>query len=135
MRRLQAVPIALMLTANVVSADPLQEVTIGVPVSSIVEAEAWYLNFLGAEAEVLKPVPGVVEYKIAPGVWYQIFETESHQPSGTVVRFLVDDMATAQAEWTARGIDTGEAIQIPDVVTYSEFTDPDGNALGLYDLP
>jgi len=89
----------------------------------------------GTEVELLRPFPGVVKFKVAPGVWYQIFEIEDHQPSGAVVRFLVDDIAASQSKWADAGIDTGEAIQIANVVTYSEFTDPDGNALGLYDLP
>lgn len=72
----------------------------------------------------LRPVSGI-----------RFFEIEDHQPSGAVIRFLVDDIAASQAEWADAGIDTGEAIQIPNVVTYSEFTDPNGNALGLYDLP
>lgn len=89
----------------------------------------------GTEVEVLRPFPGVVEFKVAPGVWYQIFETEDHQPAGAVVRFLVDDIAATQAMWADAGIDTGDAIQIPSVVTYSKFSDPDGNAFGLYELP
>lgn len=135
MRGLHTISAALLLTAGFASADPFQEATVGVPVSSIVDAEAWYLDLFGADVELLKPFPGVVEFKVAPGVWYQIFEIDDHEPSGTVVRFLVDDIAAAQANWADAGIDTGEAIQIPNVVTYSEFTDPDGNALGLYDLP
>ncbi|ATG42706.1 Glyoxalase-like domain protein [Phaeobacter piscinae] len=135
MRRVCTAPVALLLAAGIASADPFKEITVGVPVTSITDAEAWYLTLFGPEVEVLKPVPGVVEFKVAPDTWYQIFETENPQPSGAVVRFLVEDMAASQAKWADAGIDTGAAIQIPDVVTYSEFTDPDGNALGLYDLP
>jgi predicted enzyme related to lactoylglutathione lyase len=51
------------------------------------------------------------------------------------LRFLVDDIAAAQATLTSVGINSGEAIEVPGLVTFSEFTDPDGNALGLYDLP
>ncbi|AUQ98261.1 VOC family protein [Phaeobacter inhibens] len=135
MRRLCTASIALLFSAGVTSAEPFREITVGVPVASITDAEEWYLALFGAKVEVLRPVPGVVEFKVTPETWYQIFETDDPQPSGAVVRFLVDDMAASQAKWADAGIDTGEAIQIPDVVTYSEFTDPDGNALGLYDLP
>ena len=78
---------------------------------------------------------GVVEFKAAPGVWYQIFEAEEQQASETIVRFLVDDIEETQRAGTEVGINMGEAIAIPEVVTFSEFPDPDGNALGLYDLP
>jgi len=135
MRILSSVSMAFLAMTNFVSAEPFQEVTVGVPVASIVDAEAWYLNLLGSDVEVLKPFPGVVEFKVAPGVWLQIFETDGQQTSGAIVRFLVDDIEATQIQRADVGINTGEAIEIPNVVVFSEFTDPDGNALGLYDLP
>lgn len=135
MRLLARASAACLLSTSMAAAEPFQEVTIGVPVSSISDAEAWYLNLLGTDVEVLRPFPGVVEFKVAPGVWFQIFEADDQQPSGVVVRFLVDDMDTTQRESAQAGVATGEAVEIPGVVTYSEFVDPDGNALGLYDLP
>lgn len=135
LRTLLKASIAVLAMAGSVSAEPFQEVTVGVPVVSIAEAEAWYSSFLGPDTEVIRPVPGVVEFKVAPGVWLQLFETDGQQPAGAVVRFLVDDMAVTQSTHADLGIETGEAIEIPDVVTFSEFTDPFGNALGLYDLP
>ncbi|WP_245989924.1 VOC family protein [Litoreibacter meonggei] len=126
---------ALLASTSFASAEPFGEVTVGVPVSSIAEAETWYLNFLGAETEIMRPFPGVVEFKVAPDTWVQLFEVENQQPSGAIIRFLVEDMADAQRERAELGINTGDAIDIPGVVTYSEFADPFGNALGLYDLP
>lgn len=135
MRGLYTTSTALLFTAGFAFAEPFEEVVVGVSVSPIIDAGAWYLSLLGPGGEVIKPYPGVVEFRVAPGVWYQIFESEDHQPSGAVVRFLVDDIASSQTRWADAGIDTPEAIQVPNVVTYSEFTDPDGNALGLYELP
>jgi len=132
---LTKISVALVATTSFASAEPFREITVGVPVSSIAEAETWYLNFLGADTEVMRPVPGVVEFKVGPDTWVQLFETESQQPSGAIIRFLVDDMGAAQSARSDRGIVTGEPIEIPGVVTYSEFADPFGNALGLYDLP
>lgn len=127
--------VALLVITGFASAEPFREITVGVPVSSIAEAETWYLDFFGAETEVIRPAPKIVEFKAAPGTWVQLYEIESQQPSGTIIRFLVDDMGTAQSARAERGINTGEAIEVPGVVTYSEFADPFGNALGLYDLP
>lgn len=123
------------LFGSIAMAEPFQEVTVGVPVASIAEAEAWYLKLLGDEVEILRPGPGVVEFKAAPGVWLQIFEPEAGQPTASVVRFKIDDFPTFQKQSSGNGIDTGEATAVPDIVTFSEFTDPDGNALGLYSLP
>jgi len=68
MRGLNTASMALLLTAGFASAEPFQEVTVGVPVSSIVDAEAWYIRLLGADVEVIRPVPGVVEFKVSSGV-------------------------------------------------------------------
>lgn len=135
MRMMFKATVVFLAMANVAAAEPFKEITVGIPVSSLTEAEAWYINFLGADTEMISPAPGIVEFKATDGVWLQIFETEDQQSSGAIVRFLVDDMTAAQTERAAVGIDTGEAIEIPDVVTFSEFTDPFGNALGFYSLP
>ena len=123
------------LTGFASASEPFTEVTVGVPVASISEAEAWYKSFLGPDTEMFSPVPGIVEFKVAPGVWLQIFEPEEGQAAGSVVRFKVANMADAQASRAAAEIDTGQAIEVPGVVTFSEFADPDGNGLGFYQLP
>lgn len=135
MRRLRNASIALLAMTGIAGAAPFQEITVGVPVPSLTEAVAWYTNFFGPDTKVVRPVPGVVEFKVAPNVWIQLFETPDQQPSGAIIRFLVDDMAVAQRARAEVDINTGEAINIPDTVTFSEFADPFGNALGLYDLP
>jgi predicted enzyme related to lactoylglutathione lyase len=135
MRVLAMAAVAGMFMAGTASCEPFQEVVVGVPVASIGDAEAWYHSLFGPDVEIIRPVPGVVEFRVAPGVWYQIFETEGQRESGTIVRFKVDDIYTTQRNGAELGINMGEAIEVPNVVTYSEFADPDGNALGLYDLP
>lgn len=135
MRRLLNASVALFAMTAATAAAPFQEITVGIPVPSLTQAVTWYTNFLGPDTEVIKPFPGVVEFKVGPDVWIQLFESDNQQPSGAIIRFLVDDMASAQRARAKVGIDTGEAITIPDTVTYTEFADPFGNALGLYDLP
>lgn len=125
---------AFLLISGAAWAEPFQEVTVGVPVPNLAEAEAWYANLLGPDVEFVRPVPGVTEYKVAPGVWLQLYEAQD-QAAKSVVRFMVDDIAAVQQAHAAVGIASGEAIEVPGVVTFSEFTDPFGNGLGLYDLP
>jgi predicted enzyme related to lactoylglutathione lyase len=117
------------------SAEPFHEVTISVPVTNMAEAEAWYAKFLGSKTEVLHPVPGVTEFKVSPGVWLQLFEAKDQATTKPILRFMVDNIATSQKVYTNSQINSGTAIEVPGIVTYSEFTDPFGNALGLYDLP
>jgi len=135
MHRLMVVVTASALLTCTARAEPFSEITIGVPVTSIEDAEAWYTKFFGPDVEILRPLPGVVEFEAAPGVWYQIFETEEQQASETIVRFSVDDIEETQRAGAQADINMGEAIAIPDVITFSEFSDPNGNALGLYELP
>ena len=126
--------ISLLLTVPV-SADTFKEVTIGLPVSSLNEAERWYSQFIGAEVEMIRPAEGIAEFKIAPGVWLQLFVVDHKESANSVIRFSVDDFVSAQQIRSVVGIKTGEAITIPDVVTFSEFNDPFGNALGFYSVP
>lgn len=133
-RLITAATVSVMLACTA-GAEPFSEITVGVPVTSIEDAEAWYIKLFGPDVEILRPVPGVVEFKAAPGVWYQIFEADAQDPSETIVRFAVDNIVETQRAGAEAGINTGEAMAIPDVITFSEFSDPDGNALGLYELP
>ncbi|MBL1420538.1 MAG: VOC family protein [Alphaproteobacteria bacterium] len=135
MKMLCKVFVVFLAIISVATAEPFKEITIAIPVSSLNQAEQWYTNFLGADTEMIKPTPDIIEFKAARGVWLQLYETNNQQSSGAIIRFLVKDMKVAQAARARVGINTGEAIEIPNVVTYSEFTDPFGNAIGFYDLP
>ncbi|MGJ8629155.1 MAG: VOC family protein [Sulfitobacter sp.] len=135
MRKLAIAFFVSALIGGSATAEPFKEVTVGVPVTSIADAEAWYLNLFGKDVEILRPDAGVVEFKVSPDVWFQIFETDVKKETDSVIRFKVDNVEVFQQEAAKTGIDTGEAIAVPEIVTFSEFSDPDGNALGLYSLP
>ncbi|MEQ1900081.1 MAG: VOC family protein [Devosia sp.] len=135
MRRIAWVSAIFLGLAGAATAEPFEEVTIGLPVPALSEAEAWYASFLGPDVEFIHPVPGIVEFKIAPGVWLQLFETADQEAASSVVRFSVTDFEAAQSARAGVGIETGEAVIVPDAVTFSEFSDPYGNALGLYSVP
>lgn len=121
--------------AGAALAEPFQEVTVGVPVANLAEAEAWYAKLLGPDTEVVRPYPGITEFKVAPGVWLQLFEPEGDAVSKPILRFLVEDIAATQATHASVAINSGKVIEVPGLVTYSEFYDLDGNPLGLYELP
>jgi hypothetical protein len=83
----------------------------------------------------LRPVPEVTEFKVAPGVWLQLFEAKDQAASKPILRFLVDNISASQEIHADAQINSGKAVEVPGMVTYSEFADPFGNALGVYDLP
>lgn len=71
--------------AGAALAEPFQEVTVGVPVANLAEAEAWYAKLLGPDTEVVRPYPGITEFKVAPGVWFQLFEPEGEAVSKPIL--------------------------------------------------
>ena len=135
MRKIAFAVAAVLSVSGFARAEPFNEVTIGVPVPSLPEAQAWYAKLLGPDVETAHPVPGIVEFKVAPGVWLQLFEKTGTGAENSIVRVSVNDFAAAQMARKEAGIDTGKAETIPGVVTYSEFRDPYGNPLGLYSVP
>lgn len=129
------ISVAFFAMTSVAIAEPYKEVTIGLPVPSLEKAIVWYLSLLGPDVEMISPAPSVVEFKIAPSVWLQLFEVDNQEQSDAVIRFSVDDFEATQQALMAVEINSGDAVIIPDIVTFSEFTDPFGNALGLYSVP
>lgn len=55
MRSMCSLSMAFLAITGFASAEPFQEITVGVPVASIAKAKAWYLNLLGCDIEVTKP--------------------------------------------------------------------------------
>ena len=49
------------------------EVTVGVPVPDLDAAVAWYAKLLGRDLERLDPIEGMVELRVASGMWLQLF--------------------------------------------------------------
>lgn len=135
MRRFLFALFAFFYITNGAFAGGFGEATIGIAVPSVAEAEQWYTKLIGPEAEIIRPYPGIVEIKATPSLWVQLFEVEAMPQSETIVRFLVEDMAATQERLAKLGIDSGEAIEVPETVIYSEFADPYGNKLGFYALP
>jgi catechol 2,3-dioxygenase-like lactoylglutathione lyase family enzyme len=54
---------------------------------------------------------------------------------GGVAVFSVEDAYTAVAELRKRGVKCDEVVAIPQMVTYANFYDPDGNRLQVYGPP
>lgn len=61
---------------------------------------------------------------VAINIWDQ---PEPMPLSAATIVLTVDDVYQADAELRARGVKCDEVVQIPHVVTYGTFYDPDGN--------
>lgn len=108
-------------------------VTVGLPVSDVADAAAWYERMLGF-APQLEPAPGVVEFEVRPGVWLQLFEEGQVRPSGWAFRFGVEDLDAARARLGGLGLDVGPVERVEGVVAFCSLWDPDGNELSLYQV-
>jgi catechol 2,3-dioxygenase-like lactoylglutathione lyase family enzyme len=111
----------------------ITDVTVGLTVSDLTSARAWYERALELEVPDLEPVDGVAEYKLLPGAWLQLGEGEV-TVSSTALRVEVDDVDAEFARLTELGLVVEDIIRIPSVIDFFEFRDPDGNLLSLYSL-
>ncbi|EAD8958148.1 VOC family protein [Listeria monocytogenes] len=100
-----------------------KSITIGLPVSDLEKSVSWY--------EKLTPVEGVVEYQIG-SVWIQLFE-EKINVSENVLRIGVEDLDVEFERLKTLEVITEEVIEdVPGIIRYFDFSDPDGNKLSFY---
>lgn len=106
--------------------------TVGLAVSDLAAARVWYEEVLELGAPDLEPMEGLVEYKAGP-IWLQLDEVDV-TASSTMLRLGVADVEAEHGRLTALGVDVDEVIEIPELISYFNFRDPDGNELSLYQL-
>lgn len=104
--------------------------TVGLPVSNLEKSASWYAKLLMSD-EKLMPVEGVIEYQIG-SIWIQLFE-EKITVSKNALRLEVEDLETEFERLKALGVIVNEVIEdVPDIIRYFDFSDPDGNKLSFY---
>lgn len=108
----------------------VKSITVGLPVSNLEKSASWYEKFLMSD-EKLIPVEGVIEYLIG-SVWIQLFE-EKINVSENVLRLEVEDLETEFERLKILGVIVDEVIEdVPGIIRYFDFSDPDGNKLSFY---
>lgn len=106
-----------------------QHVLAVVPVTDIDTARQWYEKLFGRSYDN-NPMPVLVEWKVVPGGWVQVFVDEERAGTG-LLNFAVDDLAAHVAEAADRGLRPGEIEGVDKGVELSTLTDPDGNLIRL----
>lgn len=107
-----------------------KSVTVGLPVSNLEKSASWYEKILMSD-EKLIPVDGVIEYPIG-SVWIQLFEGKTNA-SENVLRLEVEDLNTEFERLKTLGVIVNEVIEdVPGIIRYFDFSDPDGNKLSFY---
>ena len=105
--------------------------TFSFPVSDIDKATQLYQSVLG-EVECFSPAEKVIEFKLNDQTWLQLFEGD--QSHGAVLRLEVANIQLQHQRLKNLGLTPTAVELVPSVVSYFDFSDPDGNQLSFYEL-
>ncbi|MEI5990065.1 hypothetical protein A5881_001558 [Enterococcus termitis] len=108
----------------------VKSVTVGLPVSNLEKSALWYEKLLMSD-EKITPVEGVIEYPVG-SIWIQLFE-EKMNVSENGLRLGVEDLDKEFERLKSLGVIVDEVIEdVPGILRYVDFSDPDGNKLSFY---
>ena len=102
-------------------------------VADMERARRFYEEGLGLAVEA--DVVGTVRYSCGGGTALAIFERPMEPVDRTVAAFEVEDIEREVNELRGRGVDVEDIITLPDGVKRAFFNDPDGNVIGMRQLP
>ncbi|GAA2017512.1 VOC family protein [Pseudokineococcus marinus] len=108
--------------------------TVGLPVSDLARAVAWYQRVLEMGDPDLEIGDDLVEFQVGP-VWLQLGRGATARSGAQVVlRLGVADAAAEHERLLGLGVDAEPLEHVEGVVDHFGFRDPDGNRLGVYAL-
>lgn len=102
-----------------------------IQVSDLATSREWYSRLFGKPAD-LEPFPGNVEFKIG-GAWVQIVSGEV-KPSSWAILFEVRDLSHERERLRAAGVKATEIKTNPNVISWFDLRDPDGNAMRWFQV-
>ena len=102
-------------------------------VSDIDRARRFYEEGLGLAVEAV--VVGTVRYSCGGDTALAIFERPMEPVDRTVAAFEVEDIEGEVADLRERGVEVEGVITLPGGVKRAFFNDPDGNVIGMRQLP
>jgi predicted enzyme related to lactoylglutathione lyase len=107
------------------------ETIVKISVSDLSRSREWYSRVFGKGPD-LEPFPGNVEFKIGGG-WVQITNGKV-QPSSWSLQLEVKDLARERERLQAVGISAGEIKTVPNVISYFDLSDLDGNSMRWFQV-
>lgn len=109
-------------------------VTVGLPVRDLQQAESWYRRAFELAEPAISPAPGLLELPLG-SIDLQLVEDPAPRAGAmNGLRVGVDDAAAEHQRLTALGIELSPLENVPGAVDFFDFSDPDGNTLGVYSL-
>jgi len=104
---------------------------VAITVSDLAKSREWYSRLFGKEPD-LEPFPGNVEFKVG-GAWVQI-SIGKVQPSSWSLLIEVPDLLRERERIRKSGIVATEIGMVPEVISYFDLRDPDGNAMRWFQV-
>ncbi|MEJ5869166.1 VOC family protein [Pseudokineococcus sp. 5B2Z-1] len=112
----------------------VSSVTVGLPVSDLARAVAWYQRVLELGEPDVEIGDDLVEFQVGP-VWLQLGQGVTARSGAEVVlRLGVADAAAERTRMVGLGVEASPVEHVEGVVDHFELHDPDGNRLGVYAL-
>jgi catechol 2,3-dioxygenase-like lactoylglutathione lyase family enzyme len=102
-------------------------------VSDMDRARRFYEEGLGLAVEA--DVVGTVRYSCGGDTALAIFERPMEAVDRTVAAFEAEDIEGEVNELRGRGVEVEDIITLPNGVKRAFFKDPDGNVIGMRQLP
>ena len=120
-----------MKNAGEKGAVDVRETMVVIAVSDLSKSRDWYTRLFGKGPD-LEPFPGNVEFKVG-GAWVQIMRGIVKASSWTL-QLEVRDLGRERERLREAQIAAGEIKTIPDVISYFDLSDPDGNAMRWFQV-
>jgi predicted enzyme related to lactoylglutathione lyase len=112
------------------SVDVSDSITV-ITVSDLPKSKEWYSRLFGKGPD-LEPFPGNVEFKVG-AAWVQVTKGKV-LPSSWSLQLEVRDLSRERERLTESGIEATEIKTVPNVISFIDISDPDGNAMRWFQV-
>ena len=109
----------------------VKETIVVVKVSDLSKSREWYSRLFGKGPD-LEPFPGNVEFRVG-GAWVQI-SSGKVQSSSWTLQLEVRNLSRERERLRGSGILASEINTVPNVISYFDLSDPDGNAMRWFQV-
>ena len=109
----------------------VRETIVEIGVSDLSKSREWYSRLFGKGPD-LEPFPGNVEFKVG-GAWVQIVKGKV-QASSWSLQLEVRDLSRERERLRESGITATEIKTVPNIISYFDISDPDGNAMRRFQV-
>ncbi len=111
----------------------VRETIVEIAVSDLSNSREWYARLFGKKGPDLEPFPGNVEFKVG-NTWVQIVKGDVQPTSSWNLQLEVWDLGRERERIRAAGIAATEIKTVPNVISFFDLKDPDGNKMRWFQV-